>query len=129
MISLKFTDWQSKRINYLTNIYNIKLFFSINPGLVVFLVFAFIFWFHRFCKVIWRFFKFWEIRSFYSEVLNIPSVSGQYCNRQWTQYEVMVLSIFCSLNYVIMTGVMYFNDWKQHKMIIRWILENKNSLN
>lgn len=44
----------------------------INPLLVLILFFAFIFWFHRLCKTIWRFFKFLGIRRFYIEALNIP---------------------------------------------------------
>jgi autophagy-related protein 9 len=54
---------------------------DIHPVLVLMLLLAFIFWFHRFCKMIWRAWKFWEIRTFYSEALKIPP--SQLRNHNW----------------------------------------------
>ena len=42
--------------------------------LVFIVLLAGIFWCHRFGRAIWRFFKFWEIRSFFKEVLDITPV-------------------------------------------------------
>ena len=49
--------------------------YSINPLVVMFLLMAITFWIHRFCRTMWRFYKFWEIRTFYTEALKIPPVS------------------------------------------------------
>lgn len=57
-------------------LYSVHLFCSISPMLVMILLMAFVFWIHRLCKSVWRFIKFWEIRSFFTEVLNIAPVSA-----------------------------------------------------
>ena len=73
-ICLKCPDWESLLPLVCNCCIFISLFISINALLVFIVLLAGIFWCHRFGRAIWRFFKFWEIQSFFKEVLDITPV-------------------------------------------------------
>lgn len=60
-------------------LFRLKLLYSsllsIPPLVVLILLMAVVFWVVRLLRACWRFFKFWETRTFYTEALNIPPVS------------------------------------------------------
>lgn len=45
---------------------------SVSPIIVLILLVAMVFWAHQLCRAIWRAWKYWEIRMFYTEALKIP---------------------------------------------------------
>lgn len=54
---------------------------SVSPVIVIILLVAIVFWAHQLCRAIWRAWKFWEIRAFYTEALQIPP--GELKNFTW----------------------------------------------
>lgn len=64
----------------LHDLFDFDQIYFIHPLLILILLFAFVFWFHRLCKTFWRAFKFWEIRNFYIEALKINSRDLRDCS-------------------------------------------------
>lgn len=47
-------------------------FWNVSAVVIIVLLVAIVFWVHQLSRTIWRAYKFWEIRSFYSECLGVP---------------------------------------------------------
>ena len=59
-------------VNSLDDLVDTSRLLSVSPIIVLILLVAMVFWFHQLCRAIWRAWKYWEIRAFYTEALKIP---------------------------------------------------------
>ncbi|XP_058035306.1 autophagy-related protein 9B isoform X2 [Ahaetulla prasina] len=62
-----------------------------NSGIIFLLVMAATFWLYRLVKVLCSLLSYWEIRSFYTKALKIPS--EQLCNCSWQEVQARLISL------------------------------------
>ena len=59
-------------VNSLDDLIDTSRLLSVSSIIIFILLVAMVFWAHQLCRAIWRAWKFWEIRAFYIEALEIP---------------------------------------------------------